>query len=203
MTVAFTGVVLTGGASRRMGRDKALVAVDGTALATTAASALRSAGAAEVLAVGGDRHGLEALGSFDRCVPDDAPGEGPLGGILTALGVASHDLVVVLACDTPMVTSDCPQRLLAPFSQFPSPDSRHPDVAVGTVDGHRQPLTAAWRRSSRKVLADAFDAGERAPRVALESLRVIEVPLPAREVDDVDSPEDLARYHRSPDRGIR
>ena len=95
----FAGAVLTGGASRRMGTDKALVEVDGRALALRVADALRAAGASRVVAVGGDLERLQALGL--EAVPDLHPGEGPLGGILTALAATDQDVVVVLACDLP------------------------------------------------------------------------------------------------------
>ena len=79
-----------------MGRDKALLEIDGRPMAQRVADALWGAGAAEVFCVGGDpalrSHGV-------RLVPDDRPGEGPLGGLVTALREAAHDLVVVLACD--------------------------------------------------------------------------------------------------------
>src|SRR5687768_5401850 len=93
----FAGAVLTGGASRRMGADKALVEGDGLAMARRAADALWAAGATEVMAVGGD---AQALGRLSlEVVRDLHPGEGPLGGILTALAATDEDVVVVLACD--------------------------------------------------------------------------------------------------------
>ena len=79
---AFDGAVLAGGASPRMGRDKALIEIDGVAMVTIAVEALRAAGAADVWVVGGDRGAIEALGH--RWVPDLHPGEGPLGGVITA-----------------------------------------------------------------------------------------------------------------------
>src|SRR5262245_1565825 len=94
---SFSGAVLTGGASRRMGRDKALVEVDGRPMAGRVAAALREAGAAEVQAIGGDAAGLGELGL--DVVPDRFPGEGPLGGIVTALSAASQPVTVVVACD--------------------------------------------------------------------------------------------------------
>lgn len=84
MTIAFTGAVLAGGASARMGADKAALFGDRVAAALTAA------GAAEVLVI----------------VEDDRPGHGPLGGIATALRQAAHDVVVILACDLPFAHPD-------------------------------------------------------------------------------------------------
>ena len=82
-----------------MGTDKALLEVDGRALAVIVADALRTSGADRVVAVGGDLDGLSALGL--DAVPDLHAGEGPLGGILTALDATTEDVVVVLACDLP------------------------------------------------------------------------------------------------------
>lgn len=189
MTEPFAGAVLTGGSSSRLGRDKALLDVEGVVLAERVARALRGAGAASVSAVGGAIDDLSALGCFDTLVPDLWPGEGPLGGILTALATIEEDLVVVLACDTPQVTSDAPRRLVESLGAA--------DAAVAVVGGRDQPLTAVWRTSTaRAVLHHAFESGERAPRAALRSLRVTRVELPAREVEDVDRPEDLSRYAR-------
>lgn len=170
-----------------MGTDKALLEVGGVALAARVAAALRDAGAGEVLAVGGDESGLRALGCFDRMIADRWPGEGPLGGLLTAFGAVEHDSVVVLACDTPDVDADCPRRLAAAGPGH--------DVAVGVVDGRRQPLTAWWNRATcLPILQAAFDEGERAPRIVLDRLDAIEVELDARHVADLDRPEDLDRY---------
>src|SRR5258708_2361905 len=88
---AVAGAALAGGAGRRVGTDKALLVVAGRALARTAADALLAAGAARVVAVGGDRAGLEALGL--EVVVDEHPGEGPLGAILTALAATDEDVV--------------------------------------------------------------------------------------------------------------
>lgn len=75
----FSGAVLTGGRSTRMGVDKAALFAD------VVEGVLLAAGAAEVL----------------RIAEDDVPGIGPLGGIATALRTAQHDVIVVLACDLP------------------------------------------------------------------------------------------------------
>jgi molybdopterin-guanine dinucleotide biosynthesis protein A len=184
---AFSGAVLTGGSSTRMGSDKALLEVVGRPLALTAAAALEAAGAAEVLAVGGDLGALRALGLDARA--DDHPGEGPLGGILTALRLAAHDPVVVLACDMPEVDAAAVSALVDALV-------RHPDAQVAAADdGRVQGLTAAYRRAAAAVLADRFAAGERAVRRAIEPLEVVRVAgLAPATLADVDRPEDLRRY---------
>src|SRR5436190_11510610 len=94
---AWSAVVLTGGASRRMGRDKALLPVGGVAMAARVASALRKAGADDITCVGGDLDGLRALGL--DAIEDEWPGEGPVAGLLAGMANATHDVVVFTACD--------------------------------------------------------------------------------------------------------
>jgi molybdopterin-guanine dinucleotide biosynthesis protein A len=194
VTASFDGAVLAGGSSRRMGRDKALIeAPDGRPLALVGVEALRTAGATEVIVVGGDERGLRALGV--SWVADLHPGEGPLGGVLTAFANTTAELVVVMACDMPGVDSEVPAALVAALAA--APDS---GVAVAVVGEREQPLTACWRRSTaRDALRAAFVAGERAPRKVLSGLGVVRVDgLPVSQLADVDSPEDLRRYAEPP-----
>jgi molybdopterin-guanine dinucleotide biosynthesis protein A len=151
--------------------------------------ALVLAGASEVFSVGGNAVSLAALGM--KSVPDQFPGEGPLGGIITALRESTENLVVVLACDTPQITAEVPETLVRSIVS-----DRSVDVAVITIDGRRHPLNAVWRRDRcLSVLETLFERGERAPRVALSTLKVLDVvDIDPELVDDVDSPADLDRY---------
>src|SRR5438093_7464181 len=102
------GLLLTGGASRRMGRDKALIEVGGQRLVDRAAAALKAV-ADPVLEVG---PGWSALPS----VREDPPGSGPLAAVAAGAGAlraaGHHGPVIVLAVDMPFVTVDL-LRLLA------------------------------------------------------------------------------------------
>lgn len=194
MSGAFAGAVLAGGASRRMGTDKAFVAApDGRPMVAVAADALRDAGAARTFVVGGDRAGVEGLGL--AWVADRHPGEGPLGGIITALGASDHDLVVVLACDMPEVDATVPAALVQALVDEPGAG-----VAVALAGDRQQPLTSCWRRSlALEVLEGAYAGGQRAPRHVLEQLGAVGVGgLPLDRLADVDSPDDLRRYADRP-----
>ena len=174
-----------------MGRDKSLLKLNGRALTSVVGAALVEAGANEVLAVGGNLAALAELEEIDRVIPDEYPGEGPLGGILTALRSAANDVVVVFACDTPDMDAATPARLVEYLTKFPDAA-----VAYALVDGRAQPLTAAWNRGlAFPALREAFERGERAPRNVFPELKVVEVTaLSALAVDDVDHPDDLQRY---------
>ena len=76
------GAVLVGGASRRMGRPKALIEVDGAPMVVRVATALGAAGCTPVRLIGATRCRRT---SGITLVEDRWPGEGPLGGVITAL----------------------------------------------------------------------------------------------------------------------
>ena len=165
-----------------MGTDKALIGKDGRTLVQHAADALASAGADPVVVVGGDRTAIERLGL--AMVDDLWPGEGPLGGIITALRSVDTDLVAVLSCD---LTDASPIAVRSVVGALGTAD-----VSVPVVDGRTQWMHAVWRRSALPALNGAFAAGVRAPRDAVASLAV------AKLLDgdpcwfhDADRPEDL------------
>jgi molybdopterin-guanine dinucleotide biosynthesis protein A len=166
-----------------MGRDKALLEVDGVPMALRVAQALREAGAAEVFGVGGDSAGLTAAGL--RVVPDRWPGEGPLGGLVTALRAAVEDVIVVLACDLPSMGPTTVGALLEGLG-----DADGADGAVAVVGSRAQHVVGAWRRRALVSLEAAFVSGERAVWRACRSLRVTLVTLRApNEAADADNPD--------------
>jgi molybdopterin-guanine dinucleotide biosynthesis protein A len=170
-----------------MGRDKALIEIDGLPLAAVVSSALRAAGAERVLAVGGDEQALRRLGL--DVVPDDHPDEGPLGGLLTALGRAPTPVVAVLACDLPHARAAAVAAVVGALA-----GSAEAEVAIPVVDGRRALVHAAWRRSAAPRLEAAFAGGERSLAGAVAGLRVLEVEgLDPVWLADADVPADLWR----------
>ncbi len=99
----FAAVLLAGGQSRRMGRDKAtLLLPDGQRLWERQLGILRELAPAELFISGPRREG------FPADVPllaDEFPGRGPLGGITAALTAMTSPLLLVLAIDLPKMTT--------------------------------------------------------------------------------------------------
>jgi molybdenum cofactor guanylyltransferase len=181
------GAVLCGGASRRMGRDKALVEVDGVALARRVADALRAGGCPSVLAIGGDAAALAALGL--EPVPDRWPGEGPLGGLATALAATSAvggDRLVLAPCDLLHPSPVAVAALL---------DGLDDDVAAVAVRvGERvQWLPSAWRLTAGLAdrVAGLVDEGARRLDAVALVVRHRVLALAPAAVADADTPPDL------------
>jgi len=134
----WTGVVLAGGRSSRMGRDKALMPYEGRTLLERALDSLEPH--VQELLVIGDPGRYGHVGPF--VVADDIPGVGPLGGIVTAMRYASHDRLLVLACDMPNVSPS-----LFSFLKLGLGAERNAFVPV--CDGRVEPLAAAYHRRCR------------------------------------------------------
>jgi molybdopterin-guanine dinucleotide biosynthesis protein A len=164
-----------------MGADKATYEVDGVSMAQRVADAATTAGAAEILFIGGTQARAKKFsGTWKK---DLYPGEGPLGGVITALKSSSHDAVVVLSCDMPFVTDSVISSLIRAL-----PDAQ---ATVGRTDRLNW-LCAAWTKSEcLKTLESVWKRNERAVHRAAVLLDVAEVPVPAVAVRNINSPADL------------
>ena len=191
------GILLTGGASRRMGSDKATLVVAGAPSARRIASLL-SRVAHPVLEVGPGCSGLAS-------VREDPLGEGPLvavaagGRALRRLGHSGPALV--LACDLPLVD----ESLLRFLARRPGPTSVVPEV-----EGRSQPLCARWSLADLTAAAALAAAGERALRAMAWDPGTDRPGEPewsavasARTFADADSPDDLDRLGLAFEPGTR
>lgn len=178
----FSGAILAGGQSSRMGTDKAMVPIAGIPMAMRVATAMHDAGAREVFTVGGDIYALGSLGL--RVFPDDVPHRGPLAGLIVAMKVAREPIVVVTACDMPWIDASQIRILVAALGTL--------DVAVATSLGQVQPLFAAWSPRARGRIELSFRGGERSPLRIIKSLAFAHIELGGEAWSrDIDTPEAL------------
>ena len=192
---AVTVAILAGGQSRRMGRDKAQIDVDGLPLLERTAHLARAV-RTSVVVVGRARPDDWPLPDV-LFVEDEAPGEGPLGGLVTALRHADGATVLLLACDLPALTSEALSWLLNAGAQC------QPALVDGLVTingGRREPLFAlytphclprieAHRATGRRSLQALIDAGE---------FTHVEIPPTfATALVNVNTPDDLAAWRQS------
>jgi len=161
------GYILAGGGSTRFGRDKALVEIDGKPLVSRMRELLASVTSGVTLVAAPGKHGNLGL----RTLTDRWPGEGPLGGIVTALmntaetrEAAEWNLIV--GCDMPFLTREwlnyLTERSLASRAEVVVPRS-----ASGL-----EPLCACWRTSGAETLRRAFESGVRKVTEAMKQLQM-------------------------------
>jgi molybdopterin-guanine dinucleotide biosynthesis protein A len=184
MTVpALTGLVLAGGASTRMGRDKATLEVDGVRLVDAAVSVLATV-CERVLVAGGDRV-IDGLAVEQ--IPD-APGEGPLAGIVAGLREARTPLLAVLGVDMPRASGEVLRDLASRWTSQAG--------VAPVVDRVLQPLHAVYATDFAENFAVLLAQGERSPRRALTRLGVLaveDIATPADFTANLNRPRDLER----------
>ena len=165
-TARVAGFVLAGGASRRFGRDKALVEFDGEPLIARLVRILQAATDAPVRIIG-DAAKYSQLGM--ECVADRWPSEGPLGGIITALEAtaesASRDSCsLIIGCDMPFLTSEWLQHIAERAA------GSRAEVVVPESNYGLEPLCACWRARAEPALSRAFGGGVRRVTEAMKQL---------------------------------
>lgn len=163
-----------------MGADKALVPWDGVPMAARVAAALREAGCDPVVAVGGDPAALAEVGL--TVVADGWPGEGPLGGVITALRHFAGRDVMVVSCDLPLLRAATVTTVLAAL--------RGHQAAVAQTD-RPEPLCAAWSPAALPGLQQAFERGERRLREVASTLSVARPSVNRQDLRNVNTPRDL------------
>jgi molybdopterin-guanine dinucleotide biosynthesis protein A len=198
--------VLAGGASRRMGRDKATMAVGGVELASLALAAAARV-ADPVVLVAPEGHPARRLAAREGPGPGPAtrwvagvvadPGVGPLAALAAALDALDAGHVLVLAADHPGLRVELLAHLVGLAAR---------GEAVACRRGPRlEPLVAVYQRSAalaaaRARLADP--AGDRSLLGLLAGLRTVVVEEPewrpldpdGRSFVDLDDPADLAAW---------
>jgi molybdopterin-guanine dinucleotide biosynthesis protein A len=145
-----------------MGRDKALLELDGKPLLTRTAELLSPL--VESITLVGDPAQYSSFGF--RIVPDGSPGAGPLGGIATALAAAREPRVVLLACDLPYLTNDWLAWLLTRAANSPA------EIVVPETNRGLEPLCAVYCSTCARVFASALDRGIRKVTDAFLGLNV-------------------------------
>jgi molybdopterin-guanine dinucleotide biosynthesis protein A len=132
-----SGFVLVGGASRRMGRDKALLPLGGTSMVEEIAKRVQAA-AGDVTLIGpADKYAHLGF----PVVPDAIENCGPIGGLYTALRLTGGDWNLIVACDMPDVTEAFLKQLIE------AAEASDAECVVPEIDGKIHPLCAVYHRS--------------------------------------------------------
>ena len=166
-TLTINGYIMAGGASSRFGSDKALAVLAGKTMLERVLELAAQSGIANASVVGTAR---KYSGYGAVCIEDQWPGEGPLGGIITALEDAAKNRKdcqwnLILSCDMPFLTCEwirflCQQALASPAQVIV------PHTARGA-----EPLCACWRTDAVTPLRNGFERGVRRVNDGIALLR--------------------------------
>lgn len=188
MTIAppLFGLVLAGGASTRMQRDKAALEYHGRTQLEWAYELVAPHCVTTFVSVRPDQRDEPTRAQFAQIV-DRQPGVGPLAGISAALSEHPKAAWLVVACDLPFVTSHTLRTLI---------EARDPDrIATAfrnSHDGLPEPLCAIWEPASRAIAFAQLAAGKQCPRKLLinSDCKLVQLPDPSA-LDNINTPAEL------------
>jgi molybdenum cofactor guanylyltransferase len=173
------GFVLTGGRSSRMGRDKALLPIDGSVLVERTAEVVRAAAGSVTLIGAPGRYAHLGL----PVLPDLVPDGGPLCGLHTALKITRADWNLVVACDMPGLTVAFLGDLLAAAQQLGCA------CLAPQTDSELHPLCAVYHRRSADAVEFAIQRKSFKMHDLLKSLGAVSWPVAdASLLENVNTP---------------
>ena len=206
--MSHAAVLLAGGKSSRMGRDKSALIVNGEPLWQRQLAVLRATEPAELF-ISGKSDGPYA-GCGVEILADKIPGCGPLGGIATALRRCTSERLLVLAVDMPAMTANFLRSLIAESQRtamgiVPSvaeDGRRRARIALEVRDApraHLEPLAAVYPRTALAIADECLRNGEFKLEAFIRKLEAIHLVRlrPVAENDAAfltnwNAPEDIA-----------
>lgn len=180
--------ILAGGRSRRMGRDKALLEIEGEPLAARVARIAAEAAGRAVLVAPAALYGR--LGY--PCLDERFPGLGPLSGLDAALRSGLATWCLLLACDMPGLDAPSLRRLLD------TADNSGCDAAVTVSAGGRpEPLCAVYHVRLAPLAEQRLLERRLALHDLLSSIRWVPFPAPHPAfAANINTPEEWAQWNR-------
>jgi molybdenum cofactor guanylyltransferase len=163
-----TAIILAGGKSRRMGRDKSLLLADNSPLIGKIVSQLKNH-FQEIIISANDIEKYLFLNL--PVIPDLEEGQGPLMGIYSALLHSKHEVNFVVACDIPYLKMDYVRELMQ--------QAKYHEIVVPTWgDGRFEPLFAAYNKTILDKAKKLLDNGRRKINLLFDSANVRYLPMP-------------------------
>jgi molybdopterin-guanine dinucleotide biosynthesis protein A len=159
--------VLAGGASARFGQDKALAVLRGKTMLERMSKLCCQFGREVRVVAPPGRYSVTGV----EVIADRWPGEGPFGGIITALRHAKESgdrakWLLIVGCDMPFLTREWLSFLV---ERALTSDA---DAVVPRSPSGLEPLCACWRTAAVDLLQTAFDEGVRKVTEGINCLRV-------------------------------
>jgi molybdopterin-guanine dinucleotide biosynthesis protein A len=187
---AIYGLVLSGGASRRMQRDKAALEYQGQPQLQRAYELLQAHCAQVFVSVRADQQ-QETLRSRWPQIVDQQSDVGPLAGIAAAQLKHPDVAWLVIACDLPLLTGHAIKLLV----------ERRDATGLATAyrnpyDQQPEPLCAVWEPASAPLVQAALSSGERSPRTLLQNWPILLLDsAEAYALSNVNTPDEHQQAH--------
>lgn len=154
-------IILSGGQSRRMGTNKALLPIAQKPSIERIKDELEKH-FQEMILVCNDLEAYQFLNI--KMVQDQYPGKGPLAGIHAGLSASKNEINLVVACDMPFISAGLGTILVENVKEF--------DAVVPVIEGKRHPLFAVYRKNIVKEIKSCLENDSLRMTQLLDSLNV-------------------------------
>ncbi|MCR5010230.1 MAG: molybdenum cofactor guanylyltransferase [Clostridia bacterium] len=185
----FSGAVLTGGRSKRMGKDKASLVINGRSLLEMQLEKLRAAGIKDLMVCDAPGNGRN-IPADARLVEDLLTDKGPLCAIASALSASGAECCVILSVDAAAVSAESVGKLIRTAEESSA------DIVILASPSGIQPLIGVYKKS----LAEDALALVNSDRLAVRELFrdhppvLLELPDDSPELLNCNTPEDLEKF---------
>jgi molybdenum cofactor guanylyltransferase len=184
-----TGIVLSGGRSSRMGKEKGLCLFQGKPLIEYSIELLKQF--CETIIISTNNNDYDYLGYL--IVRDTITGIGPAGGIFSCLQASRSDENFILSCDTPMISIELIRFIL-------SYDKKNSDALIPVYNGFPEPLCALYRKNCLSAFGESINDGQYKIQEILKKVNVNFVELNLLDgiihplkFTNVNTPEDIIK----------
>jgi molybdopterin-guanine dinucleotide biosynthesis protein A/molybdopterin-guanine dinucleotide biosynthesis protein len=183
LTEDASAIILSGGQSKRMGRDKALLELDGLPMIGKIAEQL--AGNFNDVLISGDPNMYSFAGI--RTIPDLEVDRGPLMGLFSTLRASTSELNWVTTCDMPEPNLTFVRKMIRSIGDYD---------AVVPVDskGWKQPLIGLYRKGIAETIETLLAENQCAIRDLIVSIKVEYIPLTSGWYRNLNTPQDYQDY---------
>ena len=175
-------LILAGGKSSRMGRQKSSLKINGMTFLEHLAVELRGYGEVLVSVDRFDRHKEILIPMIEDLYPD----HGPMGGIYSAFAAGDFDRLLTVPCDVPLFSGELAEKLCE------LSDEDVDAVIIRTKDGRIHPLCGMYQSSCLPVFRECLEKRELRMMQALEKLNVIfaEAGEDSWQLQNINTPEE-------------
>ncbi len=184
------GLILVGGKSQRMQKDKANLTYHDLPQAQHAYNLLKPFCNETFFSLRKDQASNEIFKNYPQIIDDDQyKNRGPLTGILSAFSINSNSAWIIIACDLPHLTAQTLKKLIAhrnPFKKATVYQSEHDQLP--------EPLCAIYEPTFLPTLNSSFDSGLKCPRKILinenQDISMLKLDNP-KALNNINTPEEF------------
>ncbi len=183
-----TGIILCGGKSSRMGKNKALLKINEKYIISYVIDTLRPF--CDEIILSTNTKELDFLGF--QTVNDKLNNIGPISGIFSSLQESKNEINIILSCDTPFINHYLVTELLS--------NSENCDMVLPEFNSHLQPMTGIFKKIILPVIEREINSGNYIPPRIFEKTNLNKLKIKDKDpfyhkhlFFNVNSPEDFSK----------